>query len=196
MTVGDDDSNEAPEADGADPATEKSNSESKDEHSSTASLTFPIGVSELNQDREQEPPSDVLQILDEPRSNSEDGVEGCSFTCDEVGDQAETEGSTSPPLTPDESLHDDSSSDDGEGEWITPDNVELHKARALQLLPSDQKDRKSGKDGDQPPAVGCMTADFAMQNVLLQMGLSLISTDGKRIQKVKSWVLRCHACFK
>jgi RNA-binding protein NOB1 len=41
-----------------------------------------------------------------------------------------------------------------------------------------------------------MTGDFAVQNVLLQMGLALVGTEGKRIQKVKSWVLRCHACFK
>jgi RNA-binding protein NOB1 len=44
--------------------------------------------------------------------------------------------------------------------------------------------------------VGCMTADFAKQNVLLQMGLDLVSVDGKRIEKLKTWVLRCHACFK
>ncbi|KAH9977637.1 Nin one binding Zn-ribbon like-domain-containing protein [Lactifluus volemus] len=44
--------------------------------------------------------------------------------------------------------------------------------------------------------VGCMTADFAMQNVLLQMDLSLVGIEGKKIQKVKTWVLRCHACFK
>jgi len=41
-----------------------------------------------------------------------------------------------------------------------------------------------------------MTADFAMQNVILQMGLNLVGVEGKRIEKVKSWVLRCHACFK
>ena len=45
-------------------------------------------------------------------------------------------------------------------------------------------------------AVGCMTADFAMQNVLLQMDLRLVSVEGKRIRKVKNWVMRCHACFK
>jgi len=44
--------------------------------------------------------------------------------------------------------------------------------------------------------VGCMTADFAMQNVLLQMGLNLVDVEGKRIRKLKTWVLRCHACFK
>lgn len=35
-----------------------------------------------------------------------------------------------------------------------------------------------------------------MQNVLLQMGLVLLSFDGTTtIQKLKQWVLRCHACF-
>jgi RNA-binding protein NOB1 len=41
-----------------------------------------------------------------------------------------------------------------------------------------------------------MTTDFAMQNVLMHMGLSLVGVDGKKIDKVKTWVLRCHACFK
>ncbi|KAF9268210.1 hypothetical protein L218DRAFT_918632 [Marasmius fiardii PR-910] len=88
-------------------------------------------------------------------------------------------------------------SDDGEGEWITPTNVGLHKSRALELLPSDGggKNRK-GNTKDEVISVGCMTADFAMQNVLLQMGLNLVGTEGKRIQRVKTWVLRCHACFK
>ena len=92
-----------------------------------------------------------------------------------------------------EPIYDDpSDDDDGEGEWITPSNVALHKSRALNLLPSE--DGKKGKPEHIP--VGCMTADFAMQNVLLQMGLGLVSVEGKRIERVKSWVLRCHACFK
>lgn len=91
-------------------------------------------------------------------------------------------------------LYDDpSDSDDGEGEWITPSNVALHKSRALDLLPDASA---KGKKKDQLIDAGCMTADFAMQNVLLQMGLNLVGTEGKRIERVKSWVLRCHACFK
>ena len=84
--------------------------------------------------------------------------------------------------------------DDGEGEWITPENVSLHKARAVGLTPSENGPGKGKKQESIP--VGCMTADFAMQNVLLQMDLSLVGMEGKRIQKVKTWVLRCHACFK
>lgn len=38
--------------------------------------------------------------------------------------------------------------------------------------------------------VGCLTTDFALQNVLLAMNLSLVSLTGYRIKKLKSYVLR------
>lgn len=42
----------------------------------------------------------------------------------------------------------------------------------------------------------CATTDFAMQNVLLQMNLILLSSEsGMRIRRIKSWVIRCGACF-
>ncbi|KAJ7624188.1 Nin one binding Zn-ribbon like-domain-containing protein [Mycena rosella] len=106
--------------------------------------------------------------------------------------------STSAPASPEPIFDDPSDDDDGEGEWITPSNVGLYKSRALELLPGSGAGGK-GKHKAEDEAVlgaGCMTADFAMQNVLLQMGLNLVGVEGKRIQKVKSWVLRCHACFK
>ncbi|KAG1752563.1 Nin one binding Zn-ribbon like-domain-containing protein [Suillus paluster] len=112
----------------------------------------------------------------------------------------ETLHSTSDEAQPlDQPLYEDpSDEDDGEGEWVTPQNVALHKSQALQLLPSDSGASKKGrqKEEDKFVLAGCMTGDFAVQNVLLQMGLTLVGTEGKRIQKVKSWVLRCHACFK
>ena len=43
--------------------------------------------------------------------------------------------------------------------------------------------------------VASVTADFAMQNVLLQMGLRLVTPDGRRIKEVHTWVLRCSACL-
>jgi RNA-binding protein NOB1 len=43
--------------------------------------------------------------------------------------------------------------------------------------------------------VATMTIDFAMQNVLLQMNLHLLSTNMQRIKHLVSKVLRCHACF-
>lgn len=76
------------------------------------------------------------------------------------------------------------------GDWITPSNVAKHRSRDLGLVPS-------GSGSDQAPlAAACMTGDYAVQNVLLSMGLGLIGEAGKRINKVKSFILRCHACFK
>ncbi|KAF7301928.1 20S-pre-rRNA D-site endonuclease NOB1 [Mycena indigotica] len=105
------------------------------------------------------------------------------------------EPASSPPSSPEPIFDDPSDEDDGEGEWITPSNVGLHKSRALDLLPQSGT-KARGKQKEDPFDVGCMTADFAMQNVLLQMGLNLVGVEGQRIQKLKSWVLRCHACFK
>lgn len=93
-----------------------------------------------------------------------------------------------PPQTP--PLYEDpNGEDDGEGEWITPTNVALHKSKALQFIPAQGS-------ANEKVVTGCMTTDFAMQNVLMHMGLSLVGVDGKKIDKVKTWVLRCHACFK
>ncbi|KAG0256838.1 Nin1 binding protein [Mortierella polycephala] len=79
--------------------------------------------------------------------------------------------------------------EDDDGEWITPDNVKKFKRHGT--LKPKKKVRKSVL-----MQVACTTADYAMQNVLLQMGLNLLSIDGLRISKVKNWVLRCHACTK
>jgi RNA-binding protein NOB1 len=80
--------------------------------------------------------------------------------------------------------------DDG-GEWITPVNVHSRKSKDLGLVAG------SGNGAAQSTlAAACMTGDYAVQNVLLGMGLGLVGEGGKRISKVKSWVLRCHACFK
>ena len=58
----------------------------------------------------------------------------------------------------------------------------------------------SGVAGGQGAAfestVSIITADFAMQNVALQMGLRLVTPDGRRINRLSKWVLRCAACFQ
>ncbi|KAF9898033.1 Nin1 binding protein, partial [Lobosporangium transversale] len=79
--------------------------------------------------------------------------------------------------------------DDDDGEWITPDNVKKFKRHGT--LKPKKKARKP-----MLMQVACVTGDYAMQNVLLQMGLNLLSIDGLRISKIKNWVLRCHACTK
>ncbi|KAF5729983.1 RNA-binding protein nob1 putative isoform 1 [Tripterygium wilfordii] len=44
-------------------------------------------------------------------------------------------------------------------------------------------------------SVACITGDFAMQNVLLQMGLRLLAPGGMQIRELHRWILKCHACY-
>lgn len=98
----------------------------------------------------------------------------------------------------------DDEDDERAGEWITPDNIVQHKNKALGIVteessveaPKKARRRRRGKGTPARMSVACMTGDFAVQNVLLQMGLYLVSVDGARIERVKSWVLRCHACYR
>jgi RNA-binding protein NOB1 len=122
----------------------------------------------------------------------------------------------------DEDAGEDGWDESGAGEWITPENVTKHKAEDLGLLPTTRTEagrsagsgsavtegttgtlpevKKKKKRAPRKPqaqvGVACFTGDYAVQNVLVQMGLGLVGEGGKRIKSVKSWVLRCHACFK
>ena len=93
--------------------------------------------------------------------------------------------------------------DDGEG-WVNPSNIKSQKAVGIGLGGPSQSQTKGhfGGGGGRNAAVaskcraGCVTTDFAMQNVLLQVGLPLLSLDGMAVRRVKQWILRCAACFK
>ncbi|KAM9765619.1 RNA-binding protein NOB1 isoform 2-T2 [Menidia menidia] len=82
----------------------------------------------------------------------------------------------------DEEDEEDKENDDGGG-WITPANIGRLRVDSDWTAPADV-------------TVGCLTTDFAMQNVLLQMGLNVLSVNGLLIQQARSYVLRCHACFR
>ncbi|CAH2080163.1 unnamed protein product [Thlaspi arvense] len=44
-------------------------------------------------------------------------------------------------------------------------------------------------------SVACTTGDYAMQNVIFQMGLRLLAPGGMQIRQLKTWILQCHACY-
>ena len=83
-----------------------------------------------------------------------------------------------------ESSEDDDDDDDDSG-WITPSNVN----RAKKQVNSELIEEKHVK-------VACMTTDFAMQNVLKQMNLNVAALDGRMIKQLRTFILRCYACFK
>lgn len=49
---------------------------------------------------------------------------------------------------------------------------------------------------DEGTDVCCMTTDFAMQNVLIRMGMKLLSTHGMVMRSVKQWGVQCSGCFR
>jgi RNA-binding protein NOB1 len=96
--------------------------------------------------------------------------------------------------------------DDGEG-WISVENIKAVRAKGTESLFGARKgDGYTGvslgeggrEGGGVPPApvVACVTTDFGMQNVLLQMGLRLLSIDGVAVTRVKQWARRCESCAK
>lgn len=76
--------------------------------------------------------------------------------------------------------------DDEEDGWITPGNVKEKKKEFNGELQGET---------DLKVRVACMTTDFAMQNVLKQLGLNILGTDGMVIKETKTWILRCYGCL-
>ncbi|KAF8472111.1 Nin one binding Zn-ribbon like-domain-containing protein [Kalaharituber pfeilii] len=86
---------------------------------------------------------------------------------------------------------DSTPSDDSDGgEWITPTNIDKFR-KAQTVLPTPIESTETAI------YAACATSDFAMQNILLLLPIPLISPTSPhmRIKSVKTWLLRCHACF-
>lgn len=80
--------------------------------------------------------------------------------------------------------------DDDDGDWITPDNLEVVLAK--------EEDKEQVEKEVSVEKIKCALAsgDFAAQNVALQMGMNLMNTmSGLQIKRVRNYMLRCHACF-
>ncbi|OCT82379.1 hypothetical protein XELAEV_18024906mg [Xenopus laevis] len=79
------------------------------------------------------------------------------------------------------SSEEEENDDDG---WITPGNIkQIQQDMGVREAPVNV-------------VVGCLTTDFAMQNVLIQMGLHVLAVDGMLIRQTRNYILRCHGCFK
>jgi RNA-binding protein NOB1 len=82
--------------------------------------------------------------------------------------------------------------DDGTG-WVNPENYKKYIATGGNMALG--VDKTASDTVDELAKCACITTDFSMQNVMLQMGLQVISVDGMMIKSVKQWVLRCMACY-
>ena len=80
------------------------------------------------------------------------------------------------------------SDESDDGGWITPSNIKKRQAK-------DQSSASGTSHEQKVMQAAALTTDFAMQNVLLQMNLNLVSPSLQRVRHLKTYMLRCHACF-
>ncbi|VDM31644.1 unnamed protein product [Hydatigera taeniaeformis] len=82
-----------------------------------------------------------------------------------------------------------------DSDWITPDNFaqKLEEGLGLESLRLDNEVEISA---DTPPVpVACLTKDFAIQNVLMNAGITLLGLSGKIIKEARTHVLWCGSCY-
>jgi len=77
--------------------------------------------------------------------------------------------------------------DDGGG-WITPGNIKKVKR---EMGCNDEIDMENSDI-----KCACLTTDFAMQNVLIQMGLHVMSVQGRLIRQARNYIQKCFGCNK
>lgn len=85
-------------------------------------------------------------------------------------------------------IEDDSGGDSDGGGWITPSNLKKKQAEDASASTKQTPEPRTMQ-------VAVLTSDFAMQNVILQMNLNLLSPSMARVKHLKTYVMRCHACF-
>lgn len=162
------------------PEQQETSTENSDEPNNTC--TCPSSASGQSQTRNQDGDSNIAETENQTvKEKGDEGTvkegddEGLTVTAEMLEETEEDEG-----IEEDEEEEEDD--DDG---WITPSNI------------TSLKQKMSHADQERVAVcVGCVTTDFAMQNVLIQMGLNVISVDGMLIKRAKSFVLRCFACMK
>ena len=125
------------------------------------------------------PTGGITKIFDD--LNIENAPRGPEFVVD--CDRKESPGKYASPQDAENSLSEDS---DG---WITPSNIRKVQATA-------ERSSTSAIPPEATLEVAIITTDFAMQNVVLQIGLNLLSPNLQRIRNIRTYVLRCHACFQ
>lgn len=147
----------------------------------TPSGTEPVGTAE-SLDGGGVSLEEGLSNLQVSSENPQDSSVKQHVSSEEQQEATQAQGESEP------SDEDEDEDEDDDGGWITPHNLQKHQAKDSGV---------SLSDSPQPTQLSSatMTTDFAMQNVLLQMHLSLISPTLQRIQTLRTYILRCHACF-
>jgi RNA-binding protein NOB1 len=138
--------------------------------------------------QDQEQPDQTLSlelIKNKINEGSEFGIEDVSEILEQDEWNQENESSDEGVIMEDDSDKENEDEDDDDEGWITPSNLKEKKASLAGKVAEDSR-----------VEVACITTDFAMQNVLKQIGLNIIGANGMIIKETKTWILRCYACSR
>jgi len=87
---------------------------------------------------------------------------------------------------------DDKVDEDDDDNWISSNNIDIVDTqvalRKLGLVSQEENPKMNDIK------VACVTTDFAMQNVMLQMKMRLMSLDGRSITHIRRFHLKCDSC--
>lgn len=108
----------------------------------------------------------IAQLSCDPEGNEES--EGMLVKVDEESEEGNLEHDNSLEDSEEDLQQDEEADDDDEEGWITPSNIKSLKSNFGPQTYSETV-----------PVVACMTSDFAMQNVLKQIGLPVSALDGR-----------------
>jgi len=136
------------------------------------------GVEKKNLEDEEslkETLEEPLKTKEEPEKSEEHG------SSDDSGNENEDE----PESENDGAEEEDDDDDDG---WITPSNYK-NKIKEMDGVGDVEE------VAEQIP-VACVTTDFAMQNVMLHVGMKVMSNSGMIIKNLRTYILRCYSCFR
>uniref|UniRef100_A0A8C2JR71 RNA-binding protein NOB1 n=1 Tax=Cyprinus carpio TaxID=7962 RepID=A0A8C2JR71_CYPCA len=129
--------------------------------------------------------TDLLELLAADAITVTHKLESVDLSADsQLAASEEQDGTGGDQHEEEESSDEEEEDDDDGGGWITPSNIKQVQMDAGNLGPTADV------------RVGCVTTDFAMQNVLIQIGLHVLSVNGMLIKNTRNYILRCHACFK
>lgn len=84
--------------------------------------------------------------------------------------------------------------DDGEGEWISVDNLHSQIAKQSKNSSAQRAKQELARSAHAHSTVATITTDYTLQNLMLQMGLRLISINGLSVTSARHFVKKCHAC--
>ncbi|XP_076659351.1 RNA-binding protein NOB1 [Halictus rubicundus] len=171
---------------------EEEKSESCNSDSSDIESDYETADSDIDQERREDLSSKFSKLTCEPsefiildKDNSEHNVDDILPPIESNSDNEEDDTKHNECEDDEGDENNDDHDDDDDSGWITPKNISTVK-----------KEINSELLEEKPATVACLTIDFAMQNVLKQIGLNVVALDGRLIKQMKTFIFRCYACYK